>query len=313
MLEYTLKTLANEEVVISIDLLDNQFVKEWKKYLRTVMSRVSKWHAVVCANNRRYKTDADILENLTKLKESYSFFITHYMGDFSAEIIEIDKLIETPSNITQDHLNRWHRHFTGLEMKYCQSDYRTTTNADPELVKEAIHNVNRYVHVSEGATYYKTPRRIALGETIQYAIQFTNANHYGDDKDNVWAIVAPLSDGIYDWRTDAGDYTVWMNEDILGKDQMKAWLDHDPLSYYDVTGNLFMTPSIMLDPNKMFYKVLIDKEFQEESIASGKTVDRPPLGNIVNINIDWESILGASVTRIKLDNDIIWEDNGTLL
>jgi hypothetical protein len=309
MLEYLIKTLDSKEVQVKIKLLDNQFVKSWKDYLRFLFPKVTiDWHVVGCANNRRYKSDDDVVKCLLELKQSYTIFQNNQMGDFVEELKIIESLITTPSELSQANLNKWHRHFTDFVKQYHPINYSVITHESPGVISKAIQDVNQYVHQLEGATYYKEPRRIEMGTVMQYAIQFTNANHPDDNKDDVWVYRYKLDPGLFDWQKDSYDHTVWLNEDILGKDQIKAWLDNDGLGYSDITGNLEMTPSIMLDPQRVFSRVINNTEFQQESKASGKTLDRFPIGDILNDDIsDWDTILGGTLLEIKLDNETLWK------
>lgn len=316
MLEYGFRTNDTDKS-IHIKLLNNLFVNEWKIYFKNILKKVNlDWHLVQCANNERYKTDDQVKEYLSGLLSSYNFFNKNNMGDYINEVENIYKLIENPQDITQHNLNIWHRHFTSLEMKYSIKEYQTTTDIDTKLVMTMIQEVNRYAHMLEGATYYKTPRRMMFENNQQYAIQFTNANQANNNNYNkieVWTELQRLDEGIFDWRCDDYHHTVWINEDILGKDQMKAWLDHDDLREFDITGNLNMTPSIMLDPHRLYEKVLNNSDFRKESLSSGKTIDRLPLGDIVETDIDYQEFLGAKIIYVKLDDEIIWEKNESLL
>lgn len=312
MLEYGFRTLDGSTKSIQIKLLDNFFVRAWKEYLKNITSKVTlTWHLVQCANNKHYKTDAQVKEYLEFIKSAYLLFNENNIGNYTIEIETINKLLEYPSEVNQSNLNVWHRHFTALELKHSRNGYQTSASLDPQLLREAIQNINRCSHLLEGATYYKCPRRMAIHDSQQFAIQFTNANH--ESNSGVWSFLEQIPQGMFDWRCDDSNHTVWLNEDILGKDQMKAWLDHDDLTQFDVTGNLVMTPSIMLDPNRLYHKVLNNTEFREESMRSGKTVDRLPIGDIVETDMDYQTILGGKVTYMKLDNEIIWEENESLL
>lgn len=309
MLDYHIRTPDNVDVKIKIKLLDTEFVNKWKTYLKNIMSQVHlNWLVVKCGDNKRYRTDNKIREFLVHLKLSYSLLNENALGEYEDELQSINSLLKNPSDIDQSMLNHWHRQFTALELLHSRNGYVIPTNIDPNLVRNAIHNINKFVHLLEGATYYKTPRRMDLGITTQYAIQFTNSTNPDDNAKSVWDLSDRLNIGIFDWNKEDINHTVWLNEDILGKDQMKAWLDHDDLTQWDCTGNFVITPSIILDPNRLYYKVFNNPEFQAESIACNKTVDRPPLGNIINIDeIEWSTVPGSTVIKIELDGEILWE------
>jgi hypothetical protein len=112
----------------------------------------------------------------------------------------------------------------------------------------------------------------------------------------------------FDFLTEEYHYDVWLNEDIQGKDHIKAWLDHDDLTQSDIWGNSFLTPNIMFDPELCYSTTLDNEEFRKEYIASNKTLNRWPLGNIVSLNnINWSDIMFTPITTILLDDNILWE------
>lgn len=313
MLQYEFETLDGKTKCLKIILLDNSFVNKWKIYFENILRKVDNWHVIRCATNEKYKSVEQVKEYINGLILTYDFLIKNNMGDYTNDVKILNKLKLRPEAINQNNLNVWHRHFTSLELFYSTKNYQVSTDVDPKLVKDSIHNLNRFVHLLEGVTYCKCSRRLAIPDSPQYAIQFTNANQTNDNKMMVWSELQKIEPGMFDWRYNDYEHTVWLNEDILGKDQIKAWLDHDDLTQDDVTGNLTMTPSIMLDPYKLFSKVLNNSEFRKESIFSGKTLDRYPLGDIVEYDLDYESLLGAKVKFIKLDCKIIWKEYESLL
>jgi hypothetical protein len=110
----------------------------------------------------------------------------------------------------------------------------------------------------------------------------------------------------FDPTTEEYHYDVWINEDIQGKDHMKAWLDEDDLTQTDVWGNSFMTPNVMFDPHLIYASVIDKPDFIAEYKASGKTLNRWPLGKIVN-EVDWDSVEKGKISSIELDGTVLWD------
>ena len=316
MLVYTFLTEKQKNFDIKIKLIDSDVVKIWRMVLYESLLRVpsTRWFTLSLASNNRYNSDHQIRVALSKLHNAFIFIQKRNLMDFNSEISQIESLLSYPELLEQSHLNRWHRYFTTLENKYSRRDENLPPNTIMDDLYEYIHDINEGVHVCEGYTYWKLPRRFHFKDPRQYAVQFTNANNhsYFNDKEgnhNVWDHCKSLFGYVYDSNTDPNnnDYTVWLNEDIVGKDQIKAWLDHDDLSQSDVTGNLVATPNVIFDPNKLYQRVLNDEEFRKESKLSGKTVDRFPLGNITNIEeIDWITFLSSKLIKITCDDNLLW-------
>ena len=74
----------------------------------------------------------------------------------------------------------------------------------------------------------------------------------------------------------------FVNEDILGKDLIRCFLDGDDPNNKDITGNTFFTPGIMIDVDNVYHNILISEEFNEwhSKLCPNKTLNRWPIGNI---------------------------------
>lgn len=333
MLNYTVLS-DNKIVEIKIDLIESPVSTMWQNVLRQSMKNLpyTKWflarlagndyknnrsHVCKYCSNSMVDLDLRIRVALAKCYNSFIFINKRNLIDLSKDIKDLEFLLSNPNCLTQNYLNRWHRYFTFLEKKHSKKYEYLPPNTMMDDLYEYIHDINETVHKLEYLTYWKLPRRKKFSNPYQYTIQFTNANHhsYFHDKEgnhNVWDYVEKLVGYSYDNINDLqnNDYTVWLNEDIIGKDQIKAWLDHDDLTQEDITGNFVVTPSVIFDPNKLYKRVIDDFEFQQESKLSGKTIDRYPIGNIINLEeIDWQAFLKGKLIKITNNNEVIWEMN----
>jgi hypothetical protein len=317
MLIYKFLNSNNQVITVRIKLLDTKFVREWIDYMFALYNRVPKihWYITKFANSERFFTEMQIIPFLSRLHASFLFFAKKKIGDFSPEINRIEFLFLNPEQITQKDLNIWHRHFTTLEGEYSLHPHKTPANTLTMDLYEYIHDVNQFTHKCEGFTYADCTRRRLYRNSPMYTVQFTNANHmsYFADNDNklVWDGSTPrLPKGTFDFTKESTDHTVWLHEDIIGKDQIKTWLDHDDLTAFDVTGNDCMTPNVSFDPHKLYHRVIQNEEFRRESLASGKTLDRPPIGNIENLHeINFEDLLDSKLISIELYNRVLWSYN----
>lgn len=314
MLIYKFK--HNDNIIeVPIQLLNTPFVESWKEYVIKLYERVPNihWYITKFANNQRFFNEMQIIEFLSRLHASFLFFRKHGVGEFKDEISRIEFLFKDPKQIKQHDLNVWHRHFTRLEGTYSLHPHKTPPNTLTMDLYEYIHDVNQFTHKCEGYTYADCLRRKRYDKSPMYTVQFTNANHMSyfaeNDNKNVWDDSTPrLPKGTYDCFKESNNHTVWLHEDIIGKDQIKTWLDHDNLNEFDVNGNDCMTPNISFDPHKLYHRVINDPEFVQESKASGKTLDRPPLGDVINPeSIDWELLLSSRVVSIELDGRQLWK------
>ena len=302
MLRYTYINPQGTERHIEIKLLDNDFVKKWKNYLIQTSKKFPnlRWgngligQGTVDVYKDPWPTIDTLFDSLKYLDRNTEFILQHEDYSLLKECRTFNRYV---NNITQHDLNRWHRYFTTLAAKFRDNELSINEGVNRDEVYQNIHNINIYVHALEYITYPHCERRKPfMDHQFHYRFSPISADYNGyspETNDQMFATEDTIMiSNEFDPLVENFDYTVWLNEDILGKDQVKAWLDHDNLNEEDITGNLFMTPSIILDPSKIIPTVLRNREFIEESKLSGKKFNRFPIGNIINIDkIDWETKL----------------------
>ena len=302
----------NTDVYIQIKLLNNSFVSNWKDYVTRTSKRIPYlvWsfhpHHVTqqLANNVNYKF---FIFNLLK---SFILLGKHYRIDYSAEIIELKSLLIDYSNLTQHHLNRWHRHFTSLAKSLNPFVSSTTFTDTPiDKIHHAIHELNNNSHLLETLTYPKLSRINKLvPNQMYYGLHAASTIHL-EDNEAIWGTeTVEYITEEFDFNNSSYNHTVWITDDILGKDHFKCWFEEDDPSNDDIEGNTLMTPNITFDPNKVFTKTIEDPEFQQFVINSNKKLNRYPLGDIVNVDeIDWNNITNLKLKSIELDGSILWK------
>ena len=327
---YVLKNSVDYSDSLTIELLDCEYVDVWKETLRQVCTELNfTWSFLRHGNT----IEPDALDpssytfiNHTKptMEQLISEMIVAYEYLCTVEhearsVLDVTlkglrDIAEDVTKLTQNHLNQCHRHFTTLERMEVNQDL-CRGNENQRKHYFYIHEINRIVHSLESYTMLKSERYNRYPD-LYFSICFTNANDNAflknDDCHKVWEYVTRLETGIFDIFKDDYDYDVWLQEDIVGKDQKRAWLDNDDLTQNDITGNLHLTPSLMLDINKLHKRIYDDENFRADSKASGKTVDRLPLGKITS-QIDVELLyslkpefLRTYVDKIILDGETIY-------
>ena len=267
---------------IQVELLDNPFVNKWKGYLTRTANRLPDilWNFSAHGMAKQYKSNPTPL--LTELYKSFVFLQTHLGLNFTKEIADLEHILEVPTDLTQTHLNTWHRHFTTVATEYYTGRMKIPAEVSVDEMFQRFHALNQNVHDLEFMTYPGLSRRIKVGDKLQYSAYCADARSL-DGSNALW--VSGHAEGItdtFDPTTDEYHYDVWINEDIQGKDHIKAWLDEDDLLQADVWGNSFMTPNVMFDPYQIYASIIDDPEFIADYKASGKKLNRWPLGKIVN-------------------------------
>jgi hypothetical protein len=314
MLVYNFITPEGAKFQISIELLNTPFTNRWINYLEKISGRCPNIQGYVGGlNEATFRREAhNNVSDLLKIRDCFNFINRNGLENFAEDITIIEKLMAFPEQVQQHHLNKWHRMFTSCEMKYLKEGRKLPDNIDRQELWQIIQDINTYVHHIELWTYYEMQRRKPFYNQRQFSIQFTNANNlnYLNKENQVFSQknIEFIEPGGFDFFNEEYHHTVWLHEDITGKDQMKAWLDEDDLTEFDITGNLLMTPSITLDPFMIYPRILDNPKFREESKASGKTLDRYPLGNIIlKDEIDWSGVLrDYSVESVMLYGKKLW-------
>lgn len=312
MLVYNYTTTEGQTAQIQVNLLDTPFVNEWKEYLKRTATRLPDILWKFSNHDIAKQYDCDPIPLLTGLRESFIFLQTNLGLDFSKEISDLAHLCETPADLSQSHLNVWHRHFTTIATEYYSGRMQIPEGITTAEMFTKFHTLNQNVHDLESLTYYKLSRRIPFGDKPQYSVFCADARAL-EGSNELWTtghaenITETFDPTVSDYH-----YNVWLNEDIQGKDHMKAWLDEDDLTQTDVWGNSFMTPNVMFDPNMIYAGVLDNQEFKNDYVASGKPLNRWPLGTVAN-EVDWESLKPGrelkrpTITSIELDGVVLWE------
>ena len=313
MLVYNYITNKHEIKQISIELFNTDFVNYWIKYLDRISTKCPKveWYIAGLNNTKFIRNPVDNVMDLLRIRDAFNFINRNGLENLADEITVLERLMAFPDRVTQQHLNKWHRIFTTLEMTYLKMGKKWPEHLTRQEIWQNIQDINTYVHHMETWTYFSVHRRKSFLNHIQYSIQFTNANNLSYTKPENQIFGPKNIEWIENFEFDFlnGNYnaSVWLHEDITGKDQMKAWLDEDNLNESDITGNLLLTPSITLDPNMLYKQILDFKDFRKESIASNKKLNRYPIGNIVSKDlIDWEEFFKSKIYNVSLHNKTIW-------
>ena len=310
MLVYKLKLSNNTEFDFCIDLLNTPFVDRWKSYIQDLSVRLPKinWGLVPSALKVANKKDANVT-HLLKLHGAFEFLHYFNLGNYEKELADLEFLIKNPSDLRQRYLNIWHRHFTTQATEWYAGRIVAPEGLSQETF-DAIHTLNQHAHLLEMSTYHHLTRGdLIKGKVIGY-INCTDSREF-EIKDQLWSgnnSVRVFPD-TFDPLEDSCRHTVWLNEDIQGKDQIKSWLEEDDFTASDCTGNLFLTPNLMLDPNYLYYTVMSNPDWQKQHEACGKPVNRWPIGDIVNLEyINWNELklYKATVQSVVLDEKTLW-------
>lgn len=297
--------------VVEFELADTPFAKKWLAYFTYIIEKFdfdwiggsAEWSGDQC--NKRHMTlsiplQEKILANLQFLDQQFNL---NFSDSIDKIIHEIQKSKDSSLyRISHPVLNQIHRNFTSLIANNIFNNILISTDDE---VDRAIHELNNCVHQLESmsANNVNPLRQVYNNRPVFYS-RVTDASNPINSK-LLWQghELQPIKDR-FDPLIEHTQYSVWLNEDILGKDLVRCWLDHDNSHHFDITGNLFMTPSLMFDPHFNYHSVLTNKEFIKFYNNTHKTLDRFPIGNIIQIQgISRE----CKILSISIDNKVVWK------
>jgi len=312
MLSYTL--FKNTTTVqVKIKLLDTNFANKWKDYLVRTIKRLPNLAWKPGYNPMVSNGTINPFNNFKKLKESFVLLQKHYGTDYSFEINELDNLIQNPKKLTQSHLNLWNCHFTTNSMEFVinleTNHLIPHTDTPDDVIFATIHMLNQCTHALAPITHQNNVRNVPLKNKAFYNVRSADAINL-DDSASLWGdgmIEGPGEDFTFD---NEYHHTVWMADDIQGKDHFRCWYDEDDASKDYVRGNMFMSPNVMLDPDMIYATTMDTPEFKQFVIDSKKPINRYPIGNIVDVdNINWDVFKRGKLISIVLDGETLWESS----
>lgn len=236
-----------------IEMLDNEFVDQWLQHFLRV---TKKYHTSIRPNRWPW-----IETQLDSKKDQVNQAIDQVV--VATQLIDsLDGIAPLPEKIcreqlasldlnTQHVLNRLHRYavvatenrdrwvqdqpasFEWVPYDHAQFDYAVN------LLNQNIHNLEMYVSTPHKkkfwGAWYST-------EIVFDASKYTDVDIYHDDVD------VAISDDMFPHLRLTG-YDVWIKKDLLGKDFITAFADHDDPSKFDIRPPTIYSGGIHINQN----------------------------------------------------------------
>jgi hypothetical protein len=220
--------------IVTIELVNTKFVDFWFRHFQ---------HMATHYNLRLRKADWPYYKEL----DSDAFTIIDKITEVIDKINTLEYLSPLPETVTRNQftsfdlttqqlLNRLHRYcVVGTEcrnrwlyhdeptfewIQWDNDQYMYLLN----LLNQNIHHLEEYVKAPNRVKFVRT---ISTQELIFSASRYTDVDVYADDAD------LEIPDSMQD-QLRIGGYDVWIKKDILGKDFITAFADHDDPAEFDV-------------------------------------------------------------------------------
>ena len=289
--------------LIKIQTVNNPFTDKYFPMLRTLIDTFPILHSrdlngvyfnQLAGNDRQHGTfDRHLEIQANKLQVIIDEI--NDMGCHFPYTIDVD-VVKKKNLETQQLLNKLHRAFTtadrchGKKTPMVWSDRFPSTFTVPEdkisRFIEVIDQINVVVH--HGIELYTTtPRKANNLDSVPWQYRFwANSWIPGSTQlvnTEVWADIVPED---HEYFSDSKEFDVWVGKDILGKDHITAYYDHDDASEWDVTPIVGYSGKIALDVSDMTRSDLVRSDpfrawLDECDVPYSPAMCGMPVGTIV--------------------------------
>lgn len=248
--------------LVTIELADTKFVNFWFSHFQQMVTKYSL---------QTQKVDWPYYKKL----DSTAFTIVDTIIDVINKINTLEYLSPLPEKITRNQftsfdlttqhlLNRLHRYcVVGTECRnrwlYHDAPTFEWVQWDDDQYMYLLNLLNQSIHSLE--EYVKTPHRVKFSRTISSqqinfcASRYTDVDIYADGAD------LEIPDSMQDQLRISG-YDVWIKKDILGKDFITAFADHDNPAEFDVRPPPMISGGLSIDFNNGKDTLYRSEEFQ---------------------------------------------------
>ena len=234
---------------IHIELLDNPFVKKWTEHFCNMQKAYDiDYRAFTHPVYNIIKTNQEILKDLENLRN-----IIIKLRDMDTNFpfdpwkIAYEKIFPD-TDVGQHMLNEIHRYFTTagrtlneyedlgiLNSGHWSDDFDSKFTFDKENEEEVRHThalVNDYVHELDQGLLTSRKDTDFKNQAVNLQFEFGSQKKDCRFDSGTWVSIAEED---YKYADDKLDIDVWVGNDILGKDYIEAYYDHDDPTQWDVT------------------------------------------------------------------------------
>ena len=247
-------TMASIDIItppgtIHIELLDNSFVKKWTEHFLNMQKAYDMDHrAFAHPVYNSTKTNQEILKDLENLRNA--IIKLQDMGTnfpFDPWKVVYEKIFPD-HNAGQQILNEIHRYFTTggrtlneyenasiLYSGHWSDDFDSKFTFDEENEEEFRHThalVNDYVHELDQSLLTSRKDTDFKNQAVNLQFEFGSQKKDCRFDSGTWVNIIEQD---YKYADDKLDIDVWVGNDILGKDYIEAYYDHDDPTQWDVT------------------------------------------------------------------------------
>jgi hypothetical protein len=260
-----LLNLQTDHGTTSIKLLDNSFVDFWLTHFQKVI----KFHDLEII----YGTQPSLNPCPSDLKEK---LVDNIMSSID-KINALDYVVQFPELFTRDQLlsldlttqltlNKLHRYcVVGDQWRNrwvydgeAQFNYVEYGNQEYSYL---VNLLNQNIHALE--LYVQTPNKLKFQNSIENVHLFLiNSSKYSDVNIYADGIDVDIPDSMQEHMRLTG-HDVWIRKDILGKDFITAFSEHEDPNQFDIRPPPMISGSMLIDVNNGRSQLFNSQEFKD--------------------------------------------------
>jgi len=261
---------VNSKESLLFDLLDNPGVHAWANHCKTLSPDRSATTQTIAPESAVFLDYSNIWIQQQLVQNS-----------LAATTLPLPMPVTAPEQITQQHLNVWHRWFThNTNWMHLQFPHHPTTigypNAELATAYHWLHELNQIVHRLENSVWeWPKPDLGVCGHDLNLQPK-TNAHGFGEFVD------------LHPYR----QYHSWEPADLIldqaihGKSTMQSFIDNDNPKNWDTTGHHESFSGCKLVSTHyrqaIYQGHLFDQWMNRNDVTHQDLWGDYPLGNIVN-------------------------------
>ena len=271
-----------EHGTFSIELLDNIFVNQWlehflkmsQKYHTTI--RPTSWPYIIPNSDSTDHSIDQVLEaiqlinNLDFISPLPETVTREQLALLDVSTQQVLNRLHRYAVVASDTRNRW---IMNQEPSYEWVPYEIEQfNYAVNLLNQNIHNLEQHVSTPHKHKFHAVWQST---EIIFDASKYSDVNVYHDGVD------VAIPDNMFTHLKLTG-YDVWLKKDLLGKDFITAFADHDNANEFDVRPPTIYSGAIHIDRNTGKDNIYQSSEFT--TWLGGNPTDyhgNYPLGNVI--------------------------------
>lgn len=260
-----LLNLQTDHGTTSIKLLDNPFVDFWLTHFQKVI----KFHGLEiiqgtqpslnpCSSDLKEKLIDNIISSIDKINA------LDYVVPFP-ELLTRDQL-SSLDLITQLTLNKLHRYcVVGDQCRnrwiYESEEQFNYVDYGNQEYPYLINLLNQNIHALE--LYVETPNKLKFQNSIENVHLFLiNSSKYSDVNIYADGIDIEILDSMQEHMRLTG-HDVWIRKDIVGKDFITAFSEHEDPNQFDIRPPPMISGSMLIDVNNGRSQLFNSQEFKD--------------------------------------------------